>query len=708
MFIVSGLVSRENKLDPRVLQIMLDANEKNLSVKARHSKVLFCGASAVGKTNFINLLLDNDFVEDHKSTELTESHQLLAKLVTVKSASSDEQCTFEKLKYETQIKWLKWLLDNGKYHEKINDKEENKPVDKSPITGVKEKPPPTESEAKAVEIKSPQITPSQSEVEGRYPVEEEVASAVDIPSGKPPDVWNMLTFIDTGGQPEFITMLPAINNSAMITFIVHSMEDGVNGLDNNVAVITDGNEEEKLDYDYCHLIKMLFSMRKLKITKIFEDLLVNKDEKGDKKCYLSLVGTKSDCFKGDIDKEVESIWTKLEPIITDTSLLISVGGDYFVPVNNRNAGKDSVADQFRNCICKKLEKRDTYYIPIVWMILELEIKRRTEKKQFIDFYEVVEICEEHNLISGEPNIRAALQYFHHTGVFLYYSSENSKMKNIADIVITDYQWFFRNVTEIVKGAKSNKPVFKELRLNGRLEHTAVASIEQKLGNTMAKYFLQLLEEFAIISPIQKTNQYFMPCVLPTLRTADEQKILDQFGVKGKASPLLMQIAYEETDNPCDSNHYLFPSGVFCFLINQLLLNNNDFEVHWSQSGGDRLVYNNFIAFCNETEKCYVILMNKLSHMEIKIRQFEDNEALDESLYPKIKSKIKFNLKLVCKKLKLDISHIRIGFLYPTDQQYWTKGKYAELKNNVTVYQGNKRKTLDVSKKIWFSGMYIHM
>ena len=28
MFIVSGLVSRENKLDPRVLQIMLDANEK--------------------------------------------------------------------------------------------------------------------------------------------------------------------------------------------------------------------------------------------------------------------------------------------------------------------------------------------------------------------------------------------------------------------------------------------------------------------------------------------------------------------------------------------------------------------------------------------------------------------------------------------------------------------------------------------------------
>ena len=704
MFIVSGLVSRENKLNPRVLQIMLDAKEKNLSVKARHSKVLFCGASAVGKTNFINLLLDNDFVEDHKSTEFTESHQCLAKLVTVKSASCDEQCTFEKLDYETQIKWLKWLLDNEKYDEKTNDKKENKAADKSSISLLSDveekKPSPTENKAEPFEIKSQQITPSQSELQGRYPVEEEIASAVDIPPGEPPDVWNMLTFIDTGGQPEFINMLPAINNSAMITFIVHSMEGGVNGLDNKVAVITDGTEEKKLDYDYCHLIKMLFSMRKLKITKKFEKLL---DEKGEKKCYLSLVGTKSDLVaEGKIGEEVGSIWKKLKPIITDTSVLISVGGDYFVPVNNRNAGKDSVADRFRNCIYKKLKNRDTYHIPIVWMILELEIKKRTKKEQFIYFNEIVKICKEHDLISDEADIRAALQYFHHTGVFLYYSSENSKMKNIADIVITDYRLFFENVTEIVKGAKSNKPVFEQLRLNGRLEQPAVDSIEEKLGNTMAKYFLQLLEQFAIISPIQKTNQYFMPCVLPTLCTADEQKILDQFGVKGEASPLLMQIAYEETDDLCDSNHYLFPSGVFCFLINQLLMNNNDFEVQWSQSEDDRLVYNNFVVFYDITSKVFIILMNKLSHMEIKV-QFEDNETIDESLYPKIKYTIKSTLKVVCKKLKLDISHIRIGFPYSTDE-YWTKEKYAELKNNVTVYRKGKHKTLDVPEKIWFSGM----
>ena len=34
-------------------------------------------------------------------------------------------------------------------------------------------------------------------------------------------VWDILTIIDTGGQPQFISMLPAVNNFAMITFIVH-------------------------------------------------------------------------------------------------------------------------------------------------------------------------------------------------------------------------------------------------------------------------------------------------------------------------------------------------------------------------------------------------------------------------------------------------------------------------------------------------------
>ena len=37
---------------------------------------------------------------------------------------------------------------------------------------------------------------------------------------------DILTFMDTGGQPQFISMLPAVNSFAMITFIIHKMKKG--------------------------------------------------------------------------------------------------------------------------------------------------------------------------------------------------------------------------------------------------------------------------------------------------------------------------------------------------------------------------------------------------------------------------------------------------------------------------------------------------
>ena len=34
------------------------------------------------------------------------------------------------------------------------------------------------------------------------------------------DVWKMVNFLDTGGQPEFINLFPAISSSIIVTFIV--------------------------------------------------------------------------------------------------------------------------------------------------------------------------------------------------------------------------------------------------------------------------------------------------------------------------------------------------------------------------------------------------------------------------------------------------------------------------------------------------------
>ena len=103
--------------DQEILQVIKDAKEKGLVIKVRHSKVLFCGSSKVGKTNFINLLLKKDFEESHKPTGVAESHQLLAKhcqlqVTLAKECTLAKGCILQYMDYEAQIEWLRWFLSD--------------------------------------------------------------------------------------------------------------------------------------------------------------------------------------------------------------------------------------------------------------------------------------------------------------------------------------------------------------------------------------------------------------------------------------------------------------------------------------------------------------------------------------------------------------------------------------------------------------------
>ena len=689
-----------DKLDQDMLQIIKDAKEKGLVIKVRHSKVVFCGSSGIGKTNFINLLLQKQFEKSHKPTGVTESHQLLAKpfqvtFVGPESQCKGTECKLEYMDYETQIKWLRWFLSKGNYHSSQS------------VPLVKHDEPDFNS------VISDQLQQISS-------VEKEIAHDSDILKSNPPDVWNILTFLDTGGQPEFINMLPAVNSSAMITFIMLSMEDGVKGLTNEVTVYGD-EPKYSLDYNYIDLIKKLFSMRKTREFQIFKQLLADKNSKGNKNCYLSLVGTKSDLCKGDRVAMAKSIYKKLEPIINQTvrkSSLIPVDRKYFVPVSNCKAGtddEDPVAAKFRSCIYECLEQRDIFDIPIVWLILELEIQNKAKEVNYIYVDEVFKICQQYNLIIDEEDIRAALKFFHYVGIFLYYGSDDADMKHIADIVITNYQWVFKNLTEMVKAAKCDDDVTGDFRINGRLSVQVMNSIDWKLErekNVIKKYFLKLLEKLAIISPTKRActqDEYFMPCVLSTFSfvSSNEQCLLSKYGTQDKAEPLLMQLVYEECDGESyyyDDHSYMLPIGVFCCLINLLLLNNHPrFMVQWSESDNDRRVFNNLITLYDNTENCFVVLIDRFMYLEVQIRQHAMC-TVNESVYPNINFIITSTLKDVCDKLRLNNSDICVGFWCSEDNKiYRIRGIYYQ-----TMYgQDNRPKQLKGSQKIWFSGqLYI--
>ena len=111
------VVDKSVKFNQEILQVIKDAKEKGLAIKIRHSKVLFCGSSGIGKTNFINLLLKKDFVKDYKPTGVTESHPVLAKHCQV---TLGKGCTLQYMDYKTQIELLRGFLSTKNFHSRQN------------------------------------------------------------------------------------------------------------------------------------------------------------------------------------------------------------------------------------------------------------------------------------------------------------------------------------------------------------------------------------------------------------------------------------------------------------------------------------------------------------------------------------------------------------------------------------------------------------
>ena len=72
-------------------------------------------------------------------------------------------------------------------------------------------------------------------------------------------VWDILTFMDTGGQPQFISMLPAVNSFAMVTFIIHKMKAGGQNSLNKIVEVQYGNEKGKFFINYTHKNTLTFS-----------------------------------------------------------------------------------------------------------------------------------------------------------------------------------------------------------------------------------------------------------------------------------------------------------------------------------------------------------------------------------------------------------------------------------------------------------------
>ena len=639
------------------------------------------GSGAAGKTNFINLLMKREFKKDHHSTNVVHAnHAVSFQMATFQQSSEDDdEVTWVELDSELEVGYLRSVLLPKIQELPVSSSEE---VKKHVATEASTKAP----------GKTQSIAPKEKSVLKKWftkhfarstkhsilltatvDIDDSNLSSIDSilnskssPSGVPiyqrGGVLNVITLLDTGGQPEYIHLLPTINVNPTVTFVVHNLSKS---LDDQVLVEYSQHGKPMfkpyhLSYSNMDMIKFLMSTVNDSVERPacnISDLQLAVTPGSDDKSYICMIGTHADKVsqsdKENTSKKVASLvkMTKCHALVW-----YQENKNVLFPVDNSTAGskhmEDPLANDIRNRIETLASKKEVYELPITWMLLQLEIRQVCSKrgKSYILFNDCVTIAKKSGLTSNKEEVKSVLQYHHILGVLIYFH----EVSGLCDYVIIDHQWWFDKLSSIIcitfQDFIDYQAVHK-LKYQGLFSKELVKHVEWK-DDIKEEYFFSLLIQMKIITPVNNKRddieEYFIPFVLSAYDLRCETEILSQYGhLQGE--PLLIQF-YSG----------LLPRGLFCSLLVELLqypLEGS--EPHFSKEGVTQHAFSNLFTF--SLPNAYSMsLLDKLSYLEVQIRH--PNKAIDIPVHAEIYNYLMYVLTDVCNHLKFNFQRLQCGFL----------------------------------------------
>ena len=678
---------------------MIEARKNNKTIKVRYGRVLFSGSSGAGKTSFYRLLMNRERFKQYISTGLAESEQVIA-VVKVGMHGDDDHVELYELDIETEISKLQSMLNTL-----ASDKLNRVKISVAPKANSEE----------------PKLCSVEKQIVREASSHDTQKTKLISKTGAKDKIMNVFTFMDTGGQPQFISMIPAVNSSAMVTFVVHNV---VYSLEDNVTV-THGNSKGNPTFKpytigctNSELIKSLISFSNnsmLRKKPFLEEMCENATKKNIS--YLSFIGshidealTKNseetihkidDSLGAMIDASVKYVWTKIHP-----------NYKYLIPVNslasegdNKYGTYDSV-EKIRRKLYDKILEQEIYDVPIVWLLLELQIRKKCEKQSFITYPEIVKLCEEHNLIEKEDDIKNGLRFFHLFGVLLYFD----EVSQLCDYVFTDHQWLFNNLTEIVYQSYMNydqddisvvrdfeqKGFFTEsvlVKCNLKLKHHTESS--ENIEIDFKEGFIELLKYLRIIAPLTQEGKgviYFMPSLLRTCNFGSNQHNIpheympENTVICDKAEPLLIQFKLEKNINGNGS----FPRGAFGCLVVELLQDTSTWDLHWLPN--KKRVFENLVTLLYQNCQ-YVTLIDRIFYLEVKILQRKGNDSNSMDFH-KIGQTLDIALKQIGSKLNFERFVLTYNFICYDCLSIGEHGFLEETSQDTLTcyYKHMKRKT----------------
>ncbi|XP_065900732.1 uncharacterized protein [Dysidea avara] len=704
----------EMKDKKRSLQQNLNnAKKQNESISVRFLKLFVTGSGAAGKTSFVNLLLKKKFSKDHHSTSVVHSsHRISIKVSAFQE--SHEKVMWTELSSDVKISLLQSVLLPTTITPPSSP-----PVERKNQTQINAPTSPTDTLNKCKTFM--QETSFKRRVAGLFakPVKYSnlhtfqniVDSSIKSPTlfPQPGEVINVITLLDTGGQPQYIHLLPTINIYPTVTFVVHDLSKS---LDDHVMVEYSQHGKHvftpyHLSYSNRDMIKLLMSFANDSIERsppIISHLVTTAATTNTS--YICLVGTHADKVS-----QVHMINTANELAVTvrktqcKAAVWQTEEGSVLFSVNNTTAGNDENEDPLANTIRDRIEtlaaKKEVYELPITWVLLELEIQQvcSDAQKPYILFDDCVALARDTGLISDKEEVTSFLLCHHLLGVLIYFA----EVPGLCNYVIIDHQWWFDKLNSIIcltfQQASCNHQAVQILKYQGLFSKSLLQHVDWK-DDIKQEFFLDLLVHLNIIAPVGALErsiegQYFIPFLLPAYSLQQCSDILKEYGcIQGQ--PLLIQFQSS-----------LLPRGLFCSLIVELIHHSpKGWHLHFSHEETYH-TFSNMVSF-SLPDGYSLSLLDKVSYLEVQIRHFDDASHFSIHCHVKVYNHLVYALTEVCINLNFNHERLQYGFLCQCGKTT-AEGHIAVLPETIsstTVYAECSinsvfRMKLNSSQLMWF-------
>ena len=511
-------------------------------------------------------------------------------------------------------------------------------------------------------------------------------------------------YTDTGGQPEFQEVLPALVAGPTIFLLIFSLAKGLACLGTTYTVTYRASDGESVPYESSFTVKEVF-LQCLSSIASYHNALSRDVALLDSNTLVKTrvpplsvlaVATHKDLLVD--EEEVRKIDEELRAAVEQTSLHKSECIEYcpyeddqlIIPVDNYNEENDSnaVKKAIQIIIRRKQGKESPYKVefPVPWLALQLCLRHLPQS--IITYEECIDIAKQCNVSSKD--LPKCLWFLHHkTGTIRYYHG----IKVLKDYIVVKPDVIFKAVSKLITNTFTHeKALIPEVMAFKRLGLFKRDTLEQIFKNQSelqinCDVFLALLEHLNILGPVHDPNpefsdyDYFLPCALvhaPEPLSSEDQ--LDPLLVLFKGG--------------------FVPKGVFSALLVYLLR-----EKEWviQCDNCEPRLYRNQVYFYTDNVdiNCPVSLKAIATHFEIHI---ESRQA--SSFWHKICQIIEIGISNVCKHLRYDDSFCTHQFGFYCDHPDCASkdkhiAKVDSTKKNMTCDLTNRTYPVNKDREHWF-------